>query len=387
MNIPEFGIYEYPDTRHNIISALLNNDPTYYVDSFNRSAVRKDISDFYKYYKEQICNGIFVELDEKTYGYALTLAYEFLGRWKYDLVDTKSNNNKRLKFNYSSGEYDLGYVYDESTAEFIVNRKWVSVDEVKKVFSLLTKYDCEYLVNFPKNFTQAKIIFNNESYCKYYNNYHNIYVNESIKDNAKTIEILRLISLDRFFTFSPNMLMIIDSNHTINFIKDDDYSILTPFKLKTNEKSYVKMLMHHLSFDSPLINIGKCDTTIKYYKPKYGPGEEYYDNLIEYKSLRKKYDEIELKCPEIVEGDFIAKGVDLASLKGCPKIVNGNFIVNNNNLKSFEGLPEHIGGYLDISNNEFTDAAWEYAKENMTIDFNGYRMHHNMFNKYRKELY
>ena len=89
MNIPEFGIYEYPDTRHNIISALLNNDPTYYVDSFNRSAVRKDISDFYKYYKEQICNGIFVELDEKSYGYALTLAYEFLGRWKYDLVDTK----------------------------------------------------------------------------------------------------------------------------------------------------------------------------------------------------------------------------------------------------------------------------------------------------------
>lgn len=84
---------------------------------------------------------------------------------------------------------------------------------------------------------------------------------------------------------------------------------------------------------------------------------------------------------------LIAKGVDIASLKGCPKIVNGNFIVSNNNLKSFEGLPEHIGGYLDISHNEFTDAAWEYAKENITIDFNGYRMHHNMFNKYSKELY
>lgn len=388
MNIPEFGIYEYPDKRCNIVSSLINNEQTYYVDSSRRDDVPNEISEFYKYYKEQICNGIFIELDEKSYGYALTLAHEILSRWKYGLVDTKSNRNKRLKVEYNNEEYNLGYVYNESTARFMVNRNWISVDEVLKVFLLLTKYDCEYLINFQKNFIQPIITVNNEFYCKYYYNYHhNIYVNESIKNDPKTIEILRLISLDRFFTYSSNMLITIDSNYTINFIKDSDYSILTPFKLKTHEKSYVKIWMQHLSLNSSLINIGRCDTTIKYHKPKNGPGEEYYCRLIEYKSLRKKYDEIEFNCPEIVEGDFIAKGVDIASLKGCPKIVNGNFIVSNNNLKSFEGLPEHIGGYLDISHNEFTDAAWEYAKENITIDFNGYRMHHNMFNKYRKELY
>lgn len=387
MNIPEFEIYEYPDERCNIVVSLINNEQTYYVDGFHRNPVPDEIIKFYKYYKEQIYNGIFVELDEKSYGYAYTLAREISCRWKYGSVDERSNNIKRLKVTYNNEEYNLGYVYNKSTARFITNRNWTNIDEVQKVFSLLSKYDCEYLISFQKSFTQPVIKVTNESYCKYYNYYHNIYVNESIKNDAKTIEILRLISMDRFFTFSFNMFMTIDSNYTINFIKDSDYSILTPFKLKTHEKSYVKVGMQHLSLNSPLINIGRCDTTIKYHKSKNEPTEDYYNRLLEYKLLRKKYDEIELKCPEIVEGDFIAKGLNLSSLKGCPKTVNGNFIVNNNNLSSFEGLPEHIGGYLDISHNEFTDAAWEYAKDNMTIDFNGYRMHHNMFNKYRKELY
>lgn len=400
MNIPEFGIYEYPDPRHNICSALINTEfphtnyntyngqITYYVDAFRRNPVPEDILNFYIYYKEQVDKEVFIELDEKSFGYAYTLLYETMYYYIFNNVNLENNTNNRFKDNFGS----MCYVYDIKTCKYENFNKMLSSDEVSKRLKILSKYDCKEISQLINrvNFNEAEITINGKKYCKCYNrNGYNIYVDKSIKNENKTTEIIRLITLDRFFTYSDDIITIIDSNYKLNFVKNNkvDPTPLNVLLKNVIHRSYVNLRIQHLSFNSPLINIGRCDTTIKYHEPKVELSEDYYNRLLEYKSLRKKYDEIELKSPEIVEGDFIAKGLNLASLKGCPKIVNGNFIVNNNHLKSFEGLPEHIGGYLDISNNELTDTAWEYAKENMIIDFNGYRMHHNMFNKYRKELY
>ena len=388
MNIPELGIYDYCDTRHRKNANTIQHLSSYFLCGVNRNLIPDDIFEFYKYYREQINSGNFVELNENSYGYAYCLIWEIFYHYIYNNVNLENNTNDRFKDKFGS----MCYIYDKKTCKHENFDKLLSSDEVSKRLKLLSKYDCKEISQLISrvNFSEAEITINNKKYCKCYNRTkYNIYVNESIKNENKTTEIIRLITLDRFFTYSDDIITILDSNYKLNFVKNNrvDPTPLNVLLKNVIHKSYVNLGMKHLSFSSPLINIGRCDTTIKYRKSDKELSEDYYSRLLEYKSLRKNYDEIEFNCPEIVEGDFIAKDCNLNSLKGCPKIVNGNFIVNNNNLKSFEGLPEHIGGYLDISHNEFTDAAWEYAKDNMTIDFNGYRMHHNMFNKYRKELY
>lgn len=61
---------------------------------------------------------------------------------------------------------------------------------------------------------------------------------------------------------------------------------------------------------------------------------------------------------------------------------NGRPLGKSEDVRNY--IERHSERYL-IAENSWDE--WEYAKENITIDFNGYRMHHNMFNKYRKELY
>lgn len=395
MNIPELGIYDYCDTRHRKNADTIQHLSSYFLSNVNRNLIPDDIFEFYKYYREQINNGNFVELNENSYGYAYCFIWETYYRYLYNNVSLNSNTYKEFKYSPSKylEEYDIGYIYDKNTCRFNnISVKMFTIDELKNLLEVISKYDIPIIKDFITrvNFNEPEIIIDNRKYCNFYNNSSRIiYVDECIKNEITTREILRTIILDRFFTHSNDIITTIDSNYKLNFIKNNKVATTPLNRILKNviHKSYVNLGIQHLSLNSPLINIGRCDTTIKYHKPKNEPTEDYYNRLLEYKTLRKKYDDIELKCPEIVEGDFIAKDLNLNSLKGCPKIVNGNFIVNNNNLSSFEGLPEHIGGYLDISNNEFTDAAWESAKENITIDFNGYRMHHNMFNKYRKELY
>ena len=58
----------------------------------------------------------------------------------------------------------------------------------------------------------------------------------------------------------------------------------------------------------------------------------------------------------------------------------------NNSITSFVGVPKKIEGCFNFANNDFTDEAWEYAKDNIDGEFADYNHNGNKFIKYRKGL-
>lgn len=213
--------------------------------------------------------------------------------------------------------------------------------------------------------------YNGNKYVQYS---HNVYMRSG--DFQYKDAILKWLKSDEFT--STGLAVYVDNDGTINAIVDKN------IKLYGNEKRGVKVMLIANRIPS-YIHFGVVDGNFYLTNTGWSSLKNkmsgYQGGVIEAHPI----DSLD-GCPIEVKGDFKCENIGITSLKGSPRKVEGDFIVRKNNIDSFIGMPKYIGGCFNISDNEFTDEAWDYAKENIDAEFGDYKITGNRFIKYRKEL-
>lgn len=291
-----------------------------YMYSFPSSFPSKEISTFYKFFKQEFFNGNYIDLNGNN-NYVFCLMFDIL-------KDSKETIQKYLPILAEKYPITGPYVKSELGKRGMYTKTYNG-----RVYYL------EHIGNgYPNNV-----------YC--------------VKDSFwRKEQIMHWLTKTAEFS-TTGMVVLVNEKGIIDVVVDES------IKLYGNEKRCCKVL--------PIAN-----RLPEYIKFGTVEGNFYYMNT-GWNSVKNKesgykggliepHDIVTLEgCPETVMGMFRCEKIGLTSLEGGPKKVEGDYIAKDNSIVTLEGMALEIGGDFDISNNELTDEAWEYAMENIPSEVCG----------------
>lgn len=231
------------------------------------------------------------------------------------------------------------------------NMELCAIYNTKEEYDTASVYDFSLTKNEYKSYTKIKTEYRKE-----------IYAHPSIKTDATVKSIVKWLTENKDNTYGSYGWSEINGTDSTFYINEDltiDVFADSFSTLIRNDES----LPNYIQFNK--IN---GDFSIYFYQTNN-------DNNITLKG-----------CPRIVTGNFECSRCRLTKFEYMPEYIGRDCIAKTNNISSFVGMPKYIGGCFNIANNDFTDEAWEYAKENIDAEFRDYNISRNKFVKYRKEL-
>ena len=279
-----------------------------HIYSFPSSFPNKEISTFYKFFKQEFFNGNYVDLNGNN-NYVFCLMFDIL-------KGSKETIQKYLPMLAEKYPVTSPYVKSELVARGICTKTYNG-----RVY---------YLEHFGNGYPD-------NVYC--------------VKENFwRKEQIIHWLTKTAEFS-TTGMVALVNENGIIDVIADES------LKLCGNEKRCCKVvpvadkLPEYIRFGTVEGNFYYMNTGWNSVKNKESG---YKGGLIEPHTITTLEG-----CPDVVTETFRCEDIGLTSLIGGPKKVGGDYIAKNNSITTLEGVALEIGGDFDISKNELTDEVWK----------------------------